>query len=62
MEAMLFAVDKINNDTNLLNNITLGVNIQVIYFETKMQEKKWFSKNIFWAVFLNFYIKNVLIH
>ena len=51
MEAMLFAVDKINNDTNLLNNITLGVNIQVIYFETKMQEKKWFSKNIFWAVF-----------
>ena len=40
MEAMLFAVDKINNDTNLLNNITLGVNIQVIYFETKMQEKK----------------------
>ncbi|XP_023340090.1 metabotropic glutamate receptor, partial [Eurytemora carolleeae] len=28
MEAMLFAVDKINNDTNLLNNITLGVNIQ----------------------------------
>ncbi len=29
MEAMLFAVDKINNDPTILPNITLGVNIQV---------------------------------
>ena len=32
MEAMLFAVDKINNDPAILPNITLGVNIQVSNF------------------------------
>ena len=31
MEAMLFAVDKINNDPTILPNITLGVNIQVMH-------------------------------
>ena len=51
MEAMLFAVDKINNDTNLLNNITLGVNIQVIYFEKKFKKNMNLKKNIFGAVF-----------
>ena len=51
MEAMLFAVDKINNDTNLLNNITLGVNIQVIYFEKKIQEKYDSQKKHFWGSF-----------
>ena len=29
MEAMLFAVDKINNDNDLLPDIQIGVNIQV---------------------------------
>ena len=35
MEAMLFAVDKINNDPTILPNITLGVNIQVMNISIK---------------------------
>jgi len=56
MEAMLFAVDKINNDTNLLNNITLGVNIQVIYFEKKIQKNMILKKHFF----VQFYLKLLL--
>ena len=52
MEAMLFAVDKINNDTNLLNNITLGVNIQVIYFEKKIQKNMILKKHFFGQFYL----------